>query len=115
MCRAVFASIYQGTLCVPLEIPMSHKEMKQYNRRRYKDFLDNAEDRPYWMWVAVIDPSTCDRCRALDGKVFRFDDPIWKKLLPPIHRGCRCRFRAFTEKNMQERGLKLSQGIEFLP
>jgi SPP1 gp7 family putative phage head morphogenesis protein len=42
-----------------------------------------------WEWVATRDERTCSICGALDGKVFKFGDPM---LAPPSgsHIGCRC-------------------------
>lgn len=42
-----------------------------------------------WEWVATRDERTCPICGALDGKVYKFDDP---QMAPPSgsHPGCRC-------------------------
>lgn len=40
-----------------------------------------------YKYVAVRDARTSSICRALDGKIFRYDDP--KKKLPPQHPNCR--------------------------
>ena len=84
---------------------------KKYNNMRMKSFLANTSSRPYFQWVAVVDPSTCNRCLALDKRVFHFTDPIWVLHMPPIHKGCRCRFRAFEEADLLERGLKVSSSF----
>lgn len=42
---------------------------------------------PAYRYVAVRDARTTPICRALDGKVFRFDDPKAKR--PPQHVNCR--------------------------
>jgi SPP1 gp7 family putative phage head morphogenesis protein len=42
---------------------------------------------PAYRYVAVRDARTTPICRALDGKVFRFDDPKAKR--PPQHLNCR--------------------------
>lgn len=38
-------------------------------------------------WVAVLDGNTCIACGALDGQVWRIDEPHPE---PPYHAGCRC-------------------------
>lgn len=81
--------------------------MAGYSARRYKTFLANADDRPYWMWVAIEDRQACDRCLSLSGLVFHYTDEIWQQL-PPIHSGCRCHFRALTLRDVTERGLVIS-------
>lgn len=89
---------------------MTDKEHKKYMKNRYKQFMDNVDDRPYWQWVAIVDSSTCLKCKTLAGKVFYYNDPIWQKSLPPIHEGCRCRFRALDKEDVKEKGLCISKG-----
>jgi hypothetical protein len=55
------------------------KEARQYIKQNHKGFLENIDDRPYLMWVVVVDNRTCELCRALDGCVFPLFDPIWKE------------------------------------
>ena len=44
---------------------------------RYKSQWEDRENRPYWMYVAILDGRTRPLHRALNGKVFRCDDPFW--------------------------------------
>lgn len=81
---------------------------RKHINERLQAFLENVDDRPYWQWVAVMDPSTCDVCKSLNGNVYHYADPIWKHRLPPIHKGCRCRFRALSKRNLAERNLAIT-------
>ncbi|GJQ47597.1 MAG: hypothetical protein DWB56_17165 [Candidatus Jettenia sp.] len=93
---------------------MADKEHKKYIQKLYKFFMENKDDRPYWQWIAIVDPSTCTQCKVLDGKVFYYNDPIWQKHLPPIHKGCRCRFRAYDHEDIKEKRLCVSKGEHYV-
>lgn len=58
--------------------------------------LENVADRPYWMYVAVMDSRTRPHHRALHGRVFRHDDPFCSAFYPPNGYRCRCRMRALS-------------------
>lgn len=57
---------------------------------------ENVADRPYWMYVAVMDSRTRPHHRALHGRVFRHDDPFYGAFYPPNGYRCRCRVRALS-------------------
>lgn len=76
-----------------------------YGAARWKQQMDNAQSRPYWMYIAVMDAKTRASHAAMHGKVFRFDDPIWNTHYPPCAFNCRCRVRALTEDQVKARGL----------
>jgi len=78
-----------------------------YMAGRYKGMVENAAERPYWMYIAVLDSKTRPEHRALHGRVFRWDDPIWKSIHPPNGWGCRCRIRALTAKQVADMGIEV--------
>lgn len=81
-----------------------------YMAGRYKAQLENADQRPYWMYVAILDNRTRPRHRALNGRVFRYDDVAWETVYPPNGYRCRCRVRAMNAEEFTSEGHALSEG-----
>lgn len=85
-----------------------------YMAGRYKGQLENADHRPYWKYVAVLDRRTRPRHRALNGRVFRYDDPIWGYIYPPNGYNCRCRIVALSYEEFMADGGVLSRGEDHI-
>ena len=81
-----------------------------YQAGRYKQQKEMADIRPYWMYDAVNDSRTRPSHAAMDGKVFRADDPIWETWYPPNGFNCRCRVVSLSKRQVQSRGLQISEG-----
>jgi tetratricopeptide (TPR) repeat protein len=45
--------------------------------------------------------------------VFRHDDPIWSKMLPPFGKACRCSILAFAADELETRGLTVGHGEDW--
>lgn len=76
-----------------------------YSAGRYRDQMENIDDRPYWQYNAIMDIATRPSHAQLNGFVFRYDDPFWNTHYPPCDWGCRCRVRALTAKQLSDKGL----------
>ncbi len=85
-----------------------------YASGHYKAMMDNIGDRPYWMYNAVLDSNTRPSHRALHGKVFRADDPIWDKIYPPNDWNCRCSVIPLDKYDLKEMNLKITKGSDEL-
>lgn len=85
-----------------------------YMSGRYRQQIANADDRPYWMYVAISDTRTRPEHANLNGKVFRFDDPIWSVIYPPNGWGCRCRIRTLTAAQVARMGLTVENGAPYI-
>lgn len=78
-----------------------------YNAARYRQQWADRASRPFWQYLAVMDARTRHSHAALNGRVFRFDDPIWQYFYPPWAYNCRCRVRALTQGDVDRRSLKV--------
>lgn len=85
-----------------------------YMAGRYREQLANVDDRPYWMYVAIKDSQTRPSHARLNGRIFRYDDPIWKHIYPPNGWGCRCRVRALTEAQLKKLGRSVENGAGYI-
>ncbi|WP_293766605.1 phage minor head protein [uncultured Aquitalea sp.] len=79
-----------------------------YQAGRFLEQLANAEFRPYWEYVAVMDNRTRPAHRSLHGRVFRYDDPFWRTFYPPNGWNCRCRVRTRSQRDMDRMELVAS-------
>ncbi len=71
-----------------------------YMTGRFQEQLANVDDRPYWQYSAILDGRTRPSHRAMDGKVFRWDDPFWASFYPPNGWRCRCRVVALAQRDL---------------
>ncbi|UOO81177.1 minor capsid protein [Uruburuella testudinis] len=75
-----------------------------YNVGLYQALMDNIEARPYWMYDAVADHRTRPAHAAMDGLVYRYDDPFWTTFYPPNGYNCRCTVMALAERDIERGG-----------
>lgn len=59
--------------------------------------------RPFWEFVPLLDDRTTAICRPLKGFVRPAEDPVWKKLYPPLHFACRSGIKALTREQAEDR------------
>ncbi len=94
----------------PARLKLIYRQNTQsaYMAGRFKQQLENADSAPYWRYIAVLDQKTRPAHAALNGKVFRHDDPFWGAMYPPNGWNCRCRVAAYSESRLKRRGLEVS-------
>lgn len=69
-----------------------------YGAGRYRQATDPVvlEDRPVWMFDAILDGRETPICKACDGTKLDADAPWWRSHLPPLHFNCRSGFITLT-------------------
>jgi len=83
-----------------------------YNAGRYKFQMQNAANRPYWLYVQLERKHKRKAHAVYANKVFRYDDPIWDKIYPPNGWSCGCYAVALTLEEVNARGLKVIKGTD---
>lgn len=73
---------------------------------RWRAFEAAKTDRPWLMYVAIMDSRVRESHAALNARIFAFDDPIWRTHAPPNGWNCRCRLRSLSDAAIERRGLR---------
>lgn len=79
-----------------------------YQCGRLQRHRARSQSRPFWQYVAVMDSRTRPSHAALNGVVYRADDPIWEAIYPPNGFNCRCRVRTLSQRRLDAEGLQVS-------
>lgn len=77
---------------------------------RYKAQLAGAETRPYWEYRHITINNPRKEHKALDGLVFRYDDPFWSVAYPPSKFGCNCRVNARSAREVEGKEILSGDG-----
>lgn len=78
-----------------------------YNVGRYKRQMETANDLPYWKYSAVNDSRTRPTHRAMNGRVWPANHPVWDTWYPPNGYRCRCSVIALTKRQVERMGLRV--------
>ena len=81
---------------------------------RYREQMENADVAPYLQYVAIMDNRTRPEHSAMNGKVFRYDDPIWNTMYPPNGWNCRCMVTQLTKGDVRRKGLTVESSENHL-
>lgn len=80
-----------------------------YHVGRYSQMMEIADRRPWWRYVAVQDSRTRPTHKAMHGRIYRFDDPIWGIWFPINGFACRCGVQTLNDRQMRARGYTPSE------
>lgn len=81
-----------------------------YAAGRYRQLKEDADIYPYWRYVTAKDSAVRPAHRALEGKVFKADDPFWSTHYPPNGFNCRCIVEAMDEYDLEMQDLEVQEG-----
>lgn len=84
-----------------------------YNAGRIAQQKDVAKLRPYWQYNSVVDSSTTDGCKQINGVTLRYDDGFWANNYPPRHFRCRASVTTLSERELKRDGIELSNSKEY--
>lgn len=105
----------EGRQLMPYRLDTIFRTNQQsaYMAGRYQKMRENVDRRPYWQYVAVMDSRTRPAHAALNGRIFRWDDPIWSIIFPPNGYNCRCRVVALSQAEVDRHpvGVESSDGL----
>ncbi|GAB6100427.1 hypothetical protein JCM16358_23060 [Halanaerocella petrolearia] len=90
---------------------------KNFSAGRFKQQTDPevVKNRPYWEYDAINDNKTRPSHKQLDGVVKRYDDPFWDTYYPPNGFQCRCGVRSRSARDLERRGLEVTEEIPRMP
>ena len=84
--------------------------LSAYQAGRYQQLKESVEEYPYWRYKSMGDSHVRPAHRALNGKVFRADDPFWASHYPPNGFNCRCSVEPLDDYDLKLDGLKVERG-----
>ncbi|MCI8503660.1 MAG: minor capsid protein [Hungatella sp.] len=86
-----------------------------FNAGHYKSMTDPVTKklRPYWQYRTAGDSDVRESHAAMEGKVFRADDPVWDIWYPPNGFRCRCGVVSLTKSQVERKGLPVESRIPF--
>ena len=79
-----------------------------YNAGHYKSMTEAKRLRPFWQYITAGDGEVRESHRAMEGKVYAADDPIWNVWYPPNGFGCRCSVVSLTKAQAERQGIHVS-------
>ena len=82
-----------------------------FNAGHYKSMTDETtmKLRPYWRYRTAGDKEVRKSHEAMEGRVYRADDPIWDVWYPPNGFRCRCMVVSLSKKQVERMGLQVEQ------
>lgn len=81
-----------------------------YMAAKEQFYLSHPElqiSHPYVKYIAILDGKTRPAHRAMSGRIFRYDDPIWQTCKPKNGFGCRCNWTWVSQYEVEQDNLNV--------
>lgn len=100
-----------------IETIFRNAAQSSYNAGRWAQMTDPAvaKFRPFWMYDAILDGSTTEICKSLNGTILSHDHPFWDTHVPPLHHRCRSSIRNLRKSEAERRGITTTAPTEMPP
>lgn len=87
--------------------------LQAYAAGRYAQLThaDVIKTRPYWQYRTVGDNRVRPAHRAMNGKIFPANSPVWQKWFPPNGYRCRCGVESLSHAQVEGGKLEVSEKL----
>lgn len=75
---------------------------------KWEQFQRTKATRPYLQYLTAGDSHVRDEHARWDKTVLHIDDPFWQTHYPPNGFGCRCTVRSLSARDLERKGLRVS-------
>ena len=89
-----------------LDIVFRNNVLGSYQAGRYAQLKAVARRRPFWRYRTVGDHRVRPAHKAMDGKIYPADSPVWDTWYPPCGHQCRCTVESLSPDDMQREGFE---------
>ncbi len=92
-----------------LDIVFRNNVLSAYQAGRYKQLRAVAKRRPYWKYRTVGDERVRPAHRAMNGRTYRADNPVWSTWYPPNGHQCRCSIESLSRRDVERERTKIER------
>jgi len=82
-----------------------------YHTGRFKQQLEVADVRPFWMYMSQRDARTRPDHALLHGSVYPYNHDFWARYYPPNGFRCRCYVKTLSDRQVEDRGLRVLENM----
>lgn len=103
---------YQGKRGWRTSVIFDNNMRSAHMAGRWSQIQAGKERRPYLQYRTAGDARVRPQHRAWNGLIFPVDDAFWQTHYPPNGWGCRCAVRAYSQADLDSKGLEVAPPFE---